>query len=189
MRRLVSSLAALVLSLAGTSALTLPSMTPGIVPAVMAAAPVAVVLVSPGKAEAQRRRAGAPRPGGHHAGVRSGGRHTVHRNVHRPAARPHPGRPGYGRDYRPAHHGHYSRRDMHHHYHHDYRRYYDGYRWGTAAAATAAGLAVGTVVASLPSGCTGATVNGVYYQRCNGTWFAPQYAGSDVTYAVVEAPR
>lgn len=189
MRMFISSLAALMLSLSGTSGLT-SSAVSSVTPALIAAAPAALVFLASGKAEAQRRRAGA-RSRGHRAGVRSPGRHSVNRRVHSSANRPHRARPEYRRrDYRRPYHGHYSRRDVYHHYDRGYRRYYDGYRWGTGlAAATAASLAVGAVVASLPPNCTGVTVGGAYYQRCDGRWLAPQYAGSDVTYVVVEDPR
>jgi hypothetical protein len=193
MRNLISSLAALSLSLPGAFTLA-PVLAPvAAVPAIIIAAPVTVAVLGPREAEARPRRGGGHRAGGHSARVRSGGRHTVNRGVHHAAQRPHPGRPDYrpgapGRPgYRPAHHGHYTRNDVYHHYRPGYRGYY-GYGAGVAAG-VATSLAIGTVVAALPSGCTSTTINGVYYQRCNGTWYAPRYSGSDVTYVVVEEPR
>jgi hypothetical protein len=58
---------------------------------------------------------------------------------------------------------------------------------GTAAAVTA--IAVGTVVRSLPPHCTATRVGNVVYQNCGGTFYQPQYSGSQVTYVVVNPPR
>lgn len=56
-----------------------------------------------------------------------------------------------------------------------------------AAVATAA--AVGTVVRTLPPHCTSVVVNGVAYQQCGSAYYQPRYAGSQVTYVVVNPPR
>ncbi len=61
-----------------------------------------------------------------------------------------------------------------------------GWPWG-AAAVTA--VAVGTVVRSLPPSCRAVMVGNVAYQQCGGAWYRPAYAGSAVSYTVVEAPR
>lgn len=184
MRLIISSLGALMLSLPGLFGPAPLAPSPF---AATVIAPVSLVLFTAGKAEARQRRAGR-RPAGHRAGLRSPGRHSVNRSVHRATSRPHRGRPEYRGEYRRPPHGHYSRRDVYHHYDRGYRPY--PYGWGTGvAAATAATLAVGAVVASLPPDCTGVTVNGAYYHRCDGRWLAPQYAGGDVTYVVVEDPR
>jgi len=63
-----------------------------------------------------------------------------------------------------------------------------------AAAAVTAGVAVtaaavGSIARSLPPSCSTAVVNGITYQNCSGTWYQPQYAGSQVTYVVVNPPR
>jgi hypothetical protein len=58
---------------------------------------------------------------------------------------------------------------------------------GTAAVATA--VAVGTVVRSVPPSCTSVVVGNVAYQQCGNTWYQPRYAGSQVTYVVVNPPR
>jgi len=58
---------------------------------------------------------------------------------------------------------------------------------GTAAVATA--VAVGTVVRSIPPSCTSVMVGNVAYQQCGPTWYQPRYAGSQVTYVVVNPPR
>ncbi|HEY4575101.1 MAG TPA: hypothetical protein VIJ26_14080 [Thermoanaerobaculia bacterium] len=58
---------------------------------------------------------------------------------------------------------------------------------GTAAAITAA--AIGSIAYSLPPSCTMVAMNGVTYQQCGSTWYQPQYAGSQVTYVVVNPPR
>jgi hypothetical protein len=62
---------------------------------------------------------------------------------------------------------------------------------GVAVGATAAVTAavIGSVVYRLPPSCTSAIVNGVTYQQCGSTWYQPQYAGSNVTYVVVNPPR
>lgn len=58
---------------------------------------------------------------------------------------------------------------------------------GATAAVTAA--VIGSVVYSLPPSCSSVIVNGVSYQQCGSTWYQPQYAGSNVTYVVVNSPR
>ncbi len=57
----------------------------------------------------------------------------------------------------------------------------------TAAVATA--VVVGSVVRSLPPSCSSVMVGNVAYQQCGSTWYQPQYAGSSVTYVVVNPPR
>ena len=63
----------------------------------------------------------------------------------------------------------------------------------TAAAVTAAvvttAAVVGSIVHTLPPACSVAVVNGISYQNCGGTWYQPQYAGTQVQYIVVTAPR
>jgi len=78
-------------------------------------------------------------------------------------------------------------------------RHYDG--WGgccyhpgaTAAVATAAAVTtaavVGSTVHSLPPSCQAVSVNGFTYQQCGSTWYQPQFAGSSVTYVVVNPPK
>ena len=61
-----------------------------------------------------------------------------------------------------------------------------GVAFGTAAAITAA--AIGSVAYTLPPGCSTMVVNGIAYQQCSGTWYQPQYAGSQVTYVVMPGP-
>lgn len=64
--------------------------------------------------------------------------------------------------------------------------------WATAAvigATTATAVAIGTAVASVPATCVPLMVNGVSYQQCGSTWYQPQYAGTQVQYVVVVAPR
>lgn len=56
-----------------------------------------------------------------------------------------------------------------------------------AAVATAA--VVGSVVRTLPPQCTSVVVGGVAYQQCGSAWYQPRYAGSQVTYVVVNPPR
>jgi hypothetical protein len=63
-----------------------------------------------------------------------------------------------------------------------------------AAAAVTAGVAVtaaaiGSVVHSIPPSCAPVAVNGVTFQQCGSTWYQPQYAGTQITYVVVNPPR
>jgi hypothetical protein len=58
----------------------------------------------------------------------------------------------------------------------------------TAAAVTTAAV-VGSIVNSLPPSCSTVSVDGFTYQQCGSTWYQPQFAGSSVTYVVVNAPR
>jgi hypothetical protein len=58
---------------------------------------------------------------------------------------------------------------------------------GTAAVVTAA--AVGTVVHNLPQACAAVQVGNISYQQCGSTWYQPQYAGTQLTYVVVNPPR
>jgi hypothetical protein len=62
---------------------------------------------------------------------------------------------------------------------------------GVAVGATAAVTAavIGSVVYSLPPSCTSVIINGISYQQCGSTWYQPQYAGSNVSYTVVNPPR
>jgi hypothetical protein len=57
----------------------------------------------------------------------------------------------------------------------------------TAAVATA--VAVGTVARSIPPSCTTVMMGNVAYHQCGSTWYQPRYAGSEVTYVVVNPPR
>jgi hypothetical protein len=75
----------------------------------------------------------------------------------------------------------------------DVDRHYHGYHpvaraAGAAAAATVTAAVVGSIVYSLPPSCSAVVVNGLTYQQCGGTWYQPQYAGTQVTYVVVNAP-
>jgi hypothetical protein len=63
-----------------------------------------------------------------------------------------------------------------------------------AAAVVTAGVAmtsavIGSMVHTLPPTCAPVAVNGLTYQNCGGTWYQPQYAGSQVTYVVVNPPQ
>lgn len=77
--------------------------------------------------------------------------------------------------------------DWHHHdddWDHPVAR---GVAIGAAAAVTAA--VIGSIVYSLPPSCATVVVNGLAYQQCGSTWYQPQYAGSQVTYVVVNPPN
>lgn len=63
-----------------------------------------------------------------------------------------------------------------------------------AAVATTAVVAttaiIGSMVRSLPPSCSPpVTLNGLTYQNCGNVWYQPQYAGTQVTYVVVNPPR
>ncbi len=57
---------------------------------------------------------------------------------------------------------------------------------GTAAVTAAV---VGSVTRSLPPACRAVMVGNVAYQQCGSVWYQPQYAGSSVSYVVVNPPR
>jgi hypothetical protein len=57
----------------------------------------------------------------------------------------------------------------------------------TTAAVTSA--VVGSMVRTLPPACSAVVVNGLTYQNCGGAWYQPQYAGTSVTYVVVNPPQ
>jgi hypothetical protein len=54
-----------------------------------------------------------------------------------------------------------------------------------AAGAVATAAVVGAVVSTLPPSCVVTQAGGVTYQRCGATWYRPQYAGTSVSYVVV----
>ena len=57
---------------------------------------------------------------------------------------------------------------------------------GATAAVTAA--VVGSIVHSLPPSCTTVVSGGVTYQHCGDTWYQPRYAGTELSYVVVNPP-
>jgi hypothetical protein len=59
---------------------------------------------------------------------------------------------------------------------------------GVVAATVVTAAVVGSVVKSLPPSCTTVYANGLAYQNCGGTYYQPQYQGSNVTYIVVNQP-
>ena len=61
-----------------------------------------------------------------------------------------------------------------------------GAAWGAAAAVTAA--AIGSTVYALPTGCVSSVYGYATYYNCDGSWYQPQYVGTQVTYQVVEPP-
>lgn len=60
---------------------------------------------------------------------------------------------------------------------------------GVAAAVSVTAAAIGTIVHSLPPACSVVVVNGITYQNCGGAWYQPQYAGTQITYVVVNPPQ
>jgi hypothetical protein len=59
---------------------------------------------------------------------------------------------------------------------------------GVAAVATVTAAAIGSIAYSLPPACSAVVVGGMTYQQCGGTWYQPQYAGTQITYVVVNPP-
>jgi hypothetical protein len=57
------------------------------------------------------------------------------------------------------------------------------------AAVVGTAAVIGSVVNSVPPSCTTTMVGNVAYQQCGHTWYRPQYAGSQVTYVVVNPPQ
>ena len=73
----------------------------------------------------------------------------------------------------------------------------NAYAVGVAAGASAsapppprppARYALGANYATLPAGCTNATVGGTVYYLCGNTWFKPMYGANGVYYRVVPTP-
>lgn len=58
-----------------------------------------------------------------------------------------------------------------------------------AGAAVTTAAVVGSRVHTLPPSCVSTVVGNVAYQQCGGAWYQPHYAGSSVTYVVVNPPR
>jgi hypothetical protein len=57
-----------------------------------------------------------------------------------------------------------------------------------AVGVTAAAVAIGSIVYSLPPSCTTTVTADITYQQCGNTWYQPQYAGTQVSYVVVDPP-
>jgi hypothetical protein len=57
------------------------------------------------------------------------------------------------------------------------------------AAVVGTAVVVGATVHALPPHCSAVVVGNVAYQQCGSTWYQPHYAGSQVNYVVVTAPR
>jgi hypothetical protein len=70
---------------------------------------------------------------------------------------------------------------------------YNPHPVATAAAVTTAAVmtaaVIGSVVNSVPPSCQVVVVGTVSYQQCGSTWYQPQFAGTAVTYIVVNPPR
>lgn len=60
---------------------------------------------------------------------------------------------------------------------------------GVVAAATVTAAAVGSIVHSIPPSCATTMIDGFTYKNCDGTWYQPRYAGTQVNYVVVNPPR
>lgn len=69
----------------------------------------------------------------------------------------------------------------------------DYHPFAAAAAGALVGAAtaavIGSVVHSKPPNCVPVTINGVTFLQCGSTWYQPQYAGTQVTYVVVNSPK
>jgi hypothetical protein len=73
--------------------------------------------------------------------------------------------------------------------HHGHAYHPVGRAVGVAAAATVTAVAIGSVVASLPPSCHAVAMNGLTYQQCGSSWYQPRYAGTTVSYVVVNPPH
>jgi hypothetical protein len=62
------------------------------------------------------------------------------------------------------------------------------YPAGAAAVAVGTAVAVGAIVSTLPPSCSTFVADGVTYQNCGGTYYAPRYDGPNVVYEVVSPP-
>jgi hypothetical protein len=59
---------------------------------------------------------------------------------------------------------------------------------GAVAATVVTAAVIGSVTRTLPPSCAPMYVNGLTYQNCGGTYYQPQYQGSNVNYVVVNQP-
>ena len=59
---------------------------------------------------------------------------------------------------------------------------------GVAIGATTAAIIGSTYYALPSSGCYDQYYGGVLYYQCGSAWYSPSYAGSDVSYVVVNPP-
>lgn len=67
--------------------------------------------------------------------------------------------------------------------------WYGGYHpVARTAGALATAAVIGVIVYSLPPSCVTVVRADVTYQQCGSTWYQPQYAGTQVSYVVVNAP-
>ena len=137
--------------------------------------PAAFVTLSSTPTEARGRGGGGRGGRGHGGGRHAGGqRHAGHQSVNRHVERkPH-------RDInRDIDRDVDVDVDVRHHYGDD-----------DFARAVAAGLVVGAVVNSIDNeqNCQTEVVGDTSYLYCDGVWYEPQYAGSDVSYVVVNEP-
>ena len=122
--------------------------------------------------------------GGRGGGFSGGGGHEIR------APRANVG--GGGRDFN---RGDYSRRDVNVNRDVNINRNVDvdvdrhwGYPVGAGAVAVGTAVAVGAIVSTLPPSCSTFVADGVTYQNCGGTYYAPRYDGPNVVYEVVSPP-
>jgi hypothetical protein len=71
--------------------------------------------------------------------------------------------------------------------HHDYHPVAAAAAVGAAAAVTSA--VIGSIVPTKPPNAVPVVVGGVTYLQVGSTWYQPQYAGTQVTYVVVNPPK
>ncbi len=57
-----------------------------------------------------------------------------------------------------------------------------------AAMAVGTAVAVGAIVSTLPPSCSTFVADGMTYQNCGGTYYAPRYDGPNVVYEIVSPP-
>ncbi|MEX2519186.1 MAG: hypothetical protein WD969_07645 [Paracoccaceae bacterium] len=185
MRILLSAIASLALAFPATPVVTKLAVT------IVAVAPI-VMTLAPTPVEARGGRGGGGRGGGARGGGRGGGgqvRSSGRQNVSNGANR----NQNVNRNNNVNRDSNVNRnvnRDIDRSRHVDIdvdHRY--GYGGGGAfVAGVATAVAIGAVVSTLPPSCTNYTYTGIAYRNCGGTWYQPQYSGSNVTYIVVDNP-
>ncbi|QIE55597.1 hypothetical protein G5B40_09095 [Pikeienuella piscinae] len=207
MRFLIPSIAAVALALPTT-----PIMT-NFTAAVALTAPLVLTMsAEPAEARGGRGggrgggargggRGGGARAGGGHRGggaVRSGGRQNVHKNANRGGNRNANANHNRNNNTNRNRNNNVNRNvnrdiDRSRHVDIDVDHHYRGGGWGYGAGGFVAGVAtavtIGAIVSTLPPNCTTYTYSGIGYRECGGTWYQPQYSGSNVTYIVVNDPR
>ncbi|WP_411851157.1 hypothetical protein ACLB90_00690 [Stenotrophomonas sp. LGBM10] len=160
--------------------------------------------VAPVAAQHGPRGGGGMRAAGHAGAARA----TAHTSINRPVQRPQGGAVNRNGDWNANRNANRNvNRDVNRNvnrtvnrnvnvdvdYHDDHWNHWDDHPFATAAAVTA-GVAVtsaviGSIVSSVPPSCVTTVIDGMAYQQCGSTWYAPRYAGTTVQYVVINPPR